>query len=120
MGVAGGMSVSQTHLVTLSKTEMITFVTFVVCKCFLFGLVQNFVVWELVNSLPNDKILDVTKLKTFADDKINAAQMMISTFDRVKKHCGKRRKCWLLAFSSFPIMFSKGFFLGSLKVGIVW
>ena len=27
-----------------------------------------------------------------------------------KKHCGKRRKCWLPAFSPCPTMFSKGFF----------
>ena len=34
---------------TLLKTEIIFFVTFVVCKCFQFGLVQNFVVWEYAN-----------------------------------------------------------------------
>ena len=33
---------------TLSKTEIIIFVTFVVCKCFQVGLVQNLVVWEWV------------------------------------------------------------------------
>ena len=27
-----------------------------------------------------------------------------------RKHCGKRRKCWLPAFSPFPTMFSKAFF----------
>ena len=27
-----------------------------------------------------------------------------------RKHCGKRRKCWLPALSLFPTMFSKGFF----------
>ena len=26
------------------------------------------------------------------------------------KHCGERRKCWLPAFSPFPIMFSKGIY----------
>ena len=31
------------------------------------------------------------------------------------KHCGKRRKCWLSAFSPFPTMFSKGFFLRVVK-----
>ena len=31
-----------------------------------------------LKSLPNDKILDMTKLKVFADDKINVAKMMIS------------------------------------------
>ena len=35
------------------------------------------------NSLPKDKILDVTKLKAFADDKLNAAKMMISLYNRV-------------------------------------
>ena len=27
-----------------------------------------------------------------------------------RKYCGKRRKCWLSAFSPFPTMISKGFF----------
>ena len=27
-----------------------------------------------------------------------------------RKHCGKRRKCWLPAFSPFSTMFSKAFF----------
>ena len=31
-------------------------------------------------------------------------------FDNGRKHYGKRRKCWLPAFSPFPTMFSKGFF----------
>ena len=30
-------------------------------------------------------------------------------FGKGRKHYGKRRKCWLPAFSPFPIMFSKGF-----------
>ena len=28
----------------------------------------------------------------------------------IRKHCGKRRKCWLPAFSPFPTMFSTPFF----------
>ena len=32
-----------------------------------------------------------------------------------KKHCGKRRKCWLPAFSPFPTMFSKGFFFRVIR-----
>ena len=31
-------------------------------------------------------------------------------FEKGTKNCRKRRKCWLLAFSPFPTMFSKGFF----------
>ena len=30
-------------------------------------------------------------------------------FGKGRKHCGKKRKCWLPAFSPFPIMFSKGY-----------
>ena len=30
--------------------------------------------------------------------------------DCLRKHCGKRRKCWLPAFSPFPTMFSNPFF----------
>ena len=67
-----------------------------------------------LNSLPNDKILDQSKLKAFADDKICYRKMEI-WFGKGRKHCGKRRKCWLPAFSPFPTMFSKGFLYRVIK-----
>ena len=70
-----------------------------------------------VNSLPNNKILNLSKLKAFADDKINVSQKL--KFGKSRKHCRKRRKCWLPAFSFFPQCFQKLSFLGLLKVGIV-
>ena len=75
-----------------------------------------------LNHLPNDKILEVTKLKSFADDKLNVAKMMISLFDRVENTVGKGENAgYQPAFSSFPTLFSKAFFFGDglLKVGIV-
>ena len=33
-----------------------------------------------VSRLPNDKLFEVTKLKAFADDKLNVAKMTISLF----------------------------------------
>ena len=36
-------------------------------------------------------------------------------FGKVRKHCWKRRKCWLPAFFSFPTMFSKGFLYRVVK-----
>ena len=36
-------------------------------------------------------------------------------FGKSRKHCGKRRKCWLPAFSPFPTMFSKGFLFRVVK-----
>ena len=68
-----------------------------------------------INSLPNKKFLDWTKLKTFADDKLNIAKMKISLYERNIKHCRKRRKCWLPAFSPFPTMLSKNFSVGGCK-----
>ena len=41
------------------------------------------------NPLPDDKILDMTKLKAFADEKLNVTKMVISLFDRVESIVGK-------------------------------
>ena len=73
-----------------------------------------------INSLPNNKILDVTKLKAFADDKINAAQMMISVCDRVESIVGKGENSGYQHFLLFSQCFQRASFLGSLKVGILW
>ena len=64
-------------------------------------------------SLPNDKISDYTKLKALADDKINMTQKSV-WHGLNRKHCGKRRKCWLQHYSQTPS------FSGLLKVWIVW
>ena len=53
--------------------------------------------------------LDLSKLKTFADDKINLTEKTEICFGKGRKHCWKRRKCWLPAFSPYPTMFSKCF-----------
>ena len=39
-------------------------------------------------------------------------------FSLHRKHCGKRRKCWLPAFSPLPSLFSKGFFPRVVKSGL--
>ena len=44
---------------------------------------------QVFNSFPHDKILDQTKLKAFADDKLNVTKMIISVFDRVENIVGK-------------------------------
>ena len=41
------------------------------------------------NPFPYDKILDQTKLKAFADDKLNVTKMIISVFERVENIVGK-------------------------------
>ena len=46
-------------------------------------------VMNFVNPLPNNKILDMTKLKAFADDKLNVTKMKISLYDRVENTKGE-------------------------------
>ena len=67
------------------------------------------------NSLPNKKFLESSKLKALADDDISVIQQLNFRLGRVKKHCGKRRKCMLPAFSPFPTMYSKVVFYGVVK-----
>ena len=45
----------------------------------------------------------------------NMTQKLKFDLGRVKRHCGKWRKCWLP-----KCCFQKALSLGSLKVGIVW
>ena len=57
--------------------------------------------------LPDDKVLTQSKLKALVEDDLNVAKMMKFVFDGGKKHYGKKRNCWLSAFSPFPTMFSR-------------
>ena len=42
-----------------------------------------------VNPFPNDKILEQTKLKACADEKLDVTKIRISVFDRVENIVGK-------------------------------
>ena len=72
------------------------------------------------NPLPNDKILDMTKLKAFADNKLKVVKMKIFIFDRVENTVGKGENAVYQHFLLFPLYFPKPSCLGSLKVRIVW
>ena len=41
------------------------------------------------NPFPHDKNLDQTKLKAFAEDKLNVTKMIVSMFDRIENIVGK-------------------------------
>ena len=75
-------------------------------------------VW-LINSLPNGNVLDWTKVKVFADDKLNYATIINSVFDRIENIVGKGENAGYQHFLLFPQCFQKYSFSGSLKVGIV-
>ena len=64
----------------------------------------------MLQLVPNNKILDWSELRAFPDDKTYDVKIKISSRES-RKQCGKRRKCWLPAFSPFPTMFSKVFLI---------
>ena len=53
-----------------------------------------------INSLPNDKILDWSKLKAFADDKINVNEKFKFGLGMVEKIMGKGENT---GFKHFPL-----------------
>ena len=79
----------------------------------------NYALGAYFNPFTNAKISDRTKLKTFADDILNVAKMMISLFDRVENTVEKKNAGYQ-HFLLFPRCFPKPSPLGSLKVRIVW
>ena len=67
------------------------------------------------NSLPNDKILDQSKLKALADDTINVNQELKLVLARVENILGKGENAGYQHFLLFPKMFSKASFLRVVK-----
>ena len=72
------------------------------------------------NSLPNNKILDQSKLKAFANEKINENQNMKFLLGRVENIVGKGENAGYQHFLFFTQCFQKLSLQESLKVGIVW
>ena len=66
------------------------------------------------NSLPKDRILDLTKLKAFADDKFNVAYMNLFYLRREENIVGKGENAGYQHFLLFP-MFSIAFFCTARK-----
>ena len=72
-----------------------------------------------VNSLPNDKILDLTKFKAFADDKIILTQKLKFMLEGLENIVGKGENAGYQYFLLFQQCFQKLSFPEVLKVRIV-
>ena len=59
------------------------------------------------NSLPSDKILDWSKLKTFADNKINVTEKLKFHLGRVENIVRKGKKMHVTSIFSFSLNFFK-------------
>ena len=64
---------------------------------------------------PNDKILNFSKLKEFADDNFRCDEYGRNFSRKGRKHCEKRRNCSLRAISPFLSVFSKDLYCRHVK-----
>ena len=94
-------------LISYKHTDIWNFCWIVVCQ---HKSTQSIMCRAPVIPLPNNNFFDWSKLKELADNKINVTEKLKFVMGMSRKPWGKRRKCWLPAFSPFPTMFSKGFF----------
>ena len=76
-------------------------------------------IWR-INFLQNDKLLDMSILKAFADDKIILTQKLKIVMGRVENIVGKGENAGYQHFLLFLQCFQKLSFPEVLKVGIVW
>ena len=67
------------------------------------------------NSLPNDKVLDSSKLKTFADDTTELTKKLKFVLRRVENIVGKGENAGYRYFLLFPQSFLKVFFSKVVK-----
>ena len=77
----------------------------------------------LVNSLPNNKILDWSKLKVFADHKSNLIENLNFVLERVEKILGKGENAGYQHFLLFSKCFQEASSLRVVKSGgskVVW
>ena len=91
-------------------------------KILLFGEAENIgnkyfspFIATLFNYLPNDKILDWSKVKAFPDDKLNAIKEWKFVLGREDNIVGKREKAGNQHFLFFPQLFQKASFTEVLK-----
>ena len=71
-------------------------------------------------TLPNNKFLDCSKLKAFADEKINMAEKLHFVLGWVENIVGKEENDGYQHFLLFPQCFQKAFSSHASKVVIVW
>ena len=60
-----------------------------------------------VNPVTNDELLDLSKLKGYADDKINVAKRLKFAFGRLENIVGKGKNATCQHFQLFPQCFQK-------------
>ena len=73
-----------------------------------------------MTKLPNDKVLDWSRLEELADEKINVSRNFKSFWEGVENILRKGERAGSQHFLLFPQSFQNASFSKSLKVGTVW
>ena len=73
-----------------------------------------------LNPLPDDKILVWSKLKAFADDKINGHKKLIFVLEMIENIVEKGENAGFSKFFSFSYNVTKACISRSSKFGIMW
>ena len=73
---------------------------------------SKFVLWYRINSSSNDKILDWSKLKELADDKISITEKEKFGLKQIENIMGKGENAGYQHFLLFPLCFQRAYFLG--------
>ena len=68
------------------------------------------------NSLQNKIFFGLDQIQSICRRQMNCSLSYDFCLQSSRKHCGKRRKCWLPAFSPFPTMFSTVLFPRVIKI----
>ena len=115
--------------IKVRRTKLELFDLYKVCFDLQMSQFQTDCFWEAiskafssvcVNSLPHEKILDWSKLKAFAEDKIKVTEKLKFVLGRVENTVGKGENAGYQHFLLFPQCFQKASVSGASKVGIVW
>ena len=72
------------------------------------------------NSLPNNKITDLTELKAFVDNKLNVTEKLKFVIGTVENIVGKGENAGNQHFLLFPQCFQKALFSRSLTFRTEW
>ena len=76
-------------------------------------------IYSCINSLPNDTFLDLSKLKAFADNKINVKQKLKFVLGSLENILDKGENADYQHFLLFPQCFQRASFSWSLKMWIM-
>ena len=103
------------HILTKNNAQMITLVSHnvkILTSSMCSILEGSDLDSNILNPFPNEKYLDLTKFKAFADDKLNAAEIITSLSGRVENIVGKGENAGYQHFLLFPQCFQRLLFQG--------